>query len=501
MEHKFLLYNAVSYLAEQTHAFSDTDMGQPFAWRKHAEGVRLAYLGTYHELRDLATLISQARVEAGLAETAVLRTLAQNHLGYRDLQAVLVGVSDEIYDQESAPGEWPLRTVLSHIVAVERTFFALAHVGLEAFRQGNPPPEFPEDANEQLFGSNDAFWHIADEGTFAQLWAEYEQIHVRSWDAYAGLSNEELNAPTPLWWEEEIYPIEYRLRRMDVHLRQHLIQVEKTLDVIGQPETEVKRLLRQVFAALAEVEGLLLDAPQLAIEAQQDLANNVRERTNLVVEVVQSVHELETAVKTGDNETVEFILAANPELTKAHDSNGLSLVLTALYYQKAAIAQTFVEHGAPLSIHSAAALGDLETVQKRVERWAGYLDEVATDGFTPLQLACFFNQEDVALWLIAQGANVTAVSQNGMSIQPMHAACSANNINIVRALLEHGADVNAKQANDFTPLHTAADNNSTELVTLLLEHGADKTAVTSDGQTAYDWAVSKEKDAVLPLLQ
>ena len=242
MKQEFPLHEAVSYLADLTHSFSDADMGQPFAWRKHAEGVRLAYLGTYHELRDLAVLIGQERTKAGLAETAVLRTLVQNHLGYRDLEAVLIGIDDEVYDQEPAPSEWPLRTILSHIVAAERGFFALVHFGLEAFRQGNPPPPFPQNATEQLFGANEAFWQIADEGTFAQLWAEYEQIHLRSWQAYADLSDEEINAPTPVWWEEEIYPVEYRLRRMDVHLRQHLIQAEKTLDTLGRPETEVKRL-------------------------------------------------------------------------------------------------------------------------------------------------------------------------------------------------------------------------------------------------------------------
>ena len=40
----------------------------------------------------------------------------------------------------------------------------------------------------------------------------------------------------------------------------------------------------------------------------------------------------------------------------------------------------------------------------------------------------------------------------------------------------------------FTPLHTAAQNGDTELVRLLLEHGADAGATATDGRTPADLA-------------
>ena len=500
MENEFILYTAVSQLAAQTKAFSDNDLGQPYTWRKHGEGVRLAFLGTYHELRDLATLLSQKRIEEGLPKTAVQRTLAQNHRGYRDLQAIFLSASDDIYDQNPAVGEWNLRTILSHIVETERTFYALAHLGLTAFRQNQTPPPFPNDAVEILFGSNETFWQIADEGTLQELLDLYESIHFHSWEAFGTTSNQEINSPTPVWWEGETYSLEYRLRRMDVHLRQHLIQAENTLVALGQTPNEVHQLLRQLYGALAEVEGLLIGVPHLCQAEQQALAATIQQRTKEISEVVTNAHELETAVKSADTQTIQTILQQHPTLANAKDSSGLPLVLTALYHQKQAVADQLVKSGANLSIHSAAAYGDLAKVQEHVADWDGWINVVAKDGFTPLQLACFFNREDVALWLIGQGADVTAVAENGMRIQPIHAACAANNITIINALLQNGADVNARQANDFTPLHTAADNNSPELATLLLEHGADKTAVTTSGQTPYNWAVERDNNEVLPLL-
>ena len=40
------LFAAINELALASHAFSDVDMAQPFHWRKHGEGVRLALIGT-----------------------------------------------------------------------------------------------------------------------------------------------------------------------------------------------------------------------------------------------------------------------------------------------------------------------------------------------------------------------------------------------------------------------------------------------------------------------
>ena len=56
--------------------------------------------------------------------------------------------------------------------------------------------------------------------------------------------------------------------------------------------------------------------------------------------------------------------------------------------------------------------GDLARVQELVDAWPGYANQMARDGFSPLQLACFFNQEAVALWLISHGADLCFVAQN-----------------------------------------------------------------------------------------
>ncbi|RDD34093.1 Phosphocholine transferase AnkX [Wolbachia endosymbiont of Cylisticus convexus] len=56
---------------------------------------------------------------------------------------------------------------------------------------------------------------------------------------------------------------------------------------------------------------------------------------------------------------------------------------------------------------------------------------------------------------------------------------------IVKLLLDHKADVNARGDDDFTPLHFAAQSGCDDIVKLLLDHKADVNAKTSNGKTPF----------------
>ena len=54
----------------------------------------------------------------------------------------------------------------------------------------------------------------------------------------------------------------------------------------------------------------------------------------------------------------------------------------------------------------------------------------------------------------------------------LHRAAKENRVDIVRALIARGDDVDAKNDNGETPLHWAAWGNSLDVARLLIEHGA-----------------------------
>jgi len=101
------------------------------------------------------------------------------------------------------------------------------------------------------------------------------------------------------------------------------------------------------------------------------------------------------------------------------------------------------------------------------------------DGNTPLHFFCekFANPscQDYIDQFLSMGADVNAANSFGETL--LHKACLNNSIRIilVKALLEHHADVNKVNNNGDSPLHFAVRMSRDDLVVLLLKHGADIT--------------------------
>jgi len=211
--------------------------------------------------------------------------------------------------------------------------------------------------------------------------------------------------------------------------------------------------------------------------------------------------ELIRAVQEGRRDVVENLLAESPEWVNVRDAQGVSVVMLALYYREPEIARLLVERGAAVGIFEAAAMGDLPAARRWIEADAGQVNAFSPDGFQPLGLACFFGHDRLAAYLVAQGAEVNTPSRNPMKVMPLHSAAAAGDLEIVRLLLDHGADVHARQADDFTALHAAGQNGHVEMIRLLLEHGADADAQTRGGQTALSLALQHGREAAAGLLR
>lgn len=286
------LVAAVEKLASLTHEFSDGDLEQPWSWGAHEEGVRFAYLITYQELQELAVRLRAERQATGRGPSQAQQILGQYIAAYRNLQALLIGITAAEYDQEPAANEWPLRGVLGHVVNAQRPFFALAARGVARWRAGEDRPlEMSQDQMEQLTISTEELVAIWDSGTLEDMQTLYQGLHNRIISDLAGVTDQELEAST-LWWEGQPYPVRHRFHRFTAHARQHIIQVEKTLAGIGKPPNEVRQLLRLVYSALAEVEGTLLGAENTGREAQEQLANTISQRADALRLVVDQAHQL-----------------------------------------------------------------------------------------------------------------------------------------------------------------------------------------------------------------
>jgi ankyrin repeat protein len=201
--------------------------------------------------------------------------------------------------------------------------------------------------------------------------------------------------------------------------------------------------------------------------------------------------ELIAAIKAGDAREAARLVQENPELLKSRDANGASPILVAVYYQKLDVAKALADAAGTLDIFEAAALGRVDRITQLLRETPSLVSAYAPDGFYPVGLAAFFGHLDAAKTLIAAGADIHAAAKNAFKVQAIHAAVASKNLDVVRAVLEAGADPNAAQQQGFRPIHEAGSSGSRELAELLLKYGADPTMKGDSGKNAID--IAREK--------
>ena len=232
------------------------------------------------------------------------------------------------------------------------------------------------------------------------------------------------------------------------------------------------------------------------------------------------------AARDGHRDTTQALLSAGANVNVAA-ADGTSALLVAVIRRHLEYAEFLLDHGADPNLgpgftplHWAAGkwdteLNDLSNGVAEGNQWSAFGGLHAPERLRMVQL------------LIAHGADLNVQTERtpGFGIQvkghlgnmkgatPFLIAAKANDVAVMRALLEHGADPLIPTDNGTTPLMVAAgvghapgitrsaEAEALRAVTLCVELGADVNAVNERGDTALHGAAWRERaDSIVQFL-
>jgi ankyrin repeat protein len=245
---------------------------------------------------------------------------------------------------------------------------------------------------------------------------------------------------------------------------------------------------------------------------------------------------LHWVVRADDVELAQAILKAGAD-PKQPNRYGVAPMALAAANGSAAMIRALADAGGDVNtpdpagetpLMAAARVGSVDAVTTLLERGAPVDATDAAFKQTALMVAIRENKPEVVRTLIARGANVNAKTRVGQTppwvlpnsqpgfghgigivrggspdrgrrgpipgaMSPLQYAARDGRLDIVKMLLDAGADINQREANDITPLLSAITNNHPDVARQLVDRGADIKAADWYGRTPL-WAAVETRN-------
>ncbi|MFC1616064.1 ankyrin repeat domain-containing protein [Patescibacteria group bacterium] len=219
-----------------------------------------------------------------------------------------------------------------------------------------------------------------------------------------------------------------------------------------------------------------------------------------------------------DDYIVDVLVLWEPDPVYVSANSGCLDILESYLDEGADVDQIFYQWSGYAPLHLAAQNGDMEMVKMLLDRGAD-IDVVAQIYenyyelvFTPLYYAIDSGYLDVAEYLIDEGADMdkinagdyssllnSAVESQSLEMvnwllnegfdanesydigwTALHSACSGANLDIVKALVQAGADMNAQDYYGLFPIGVSMNYDRPENALYLIEQGADVNLISSE---------------------
>ncbi len=155
------------------------------------------------------------------------------------------------WDADPGGGEWTIRRTMAHIIGSQRSygwfnawFLREGVIGREVARPSED--QLPPEPTDEEDGA----------GTPAEVLARLDELVDANAVASPGLPEPAMGVSAR--WSGVPVTIDFRLGRYGSHIREHTVQVDKTLAMLDREPTEVERLVRLVLATYGRLEAALI---------------------------------------------------------------------------------------------------------------------------------------------------------------------------------------------------------------------------------------------------
>lgn len=368
------------------------------------------------------------------------------------------------------------------------------------------------------------------------------------WGPFAGwlkAQGEPLTIKPVNLWEEEIpqeFEIAIGLRnidwilkyKFDLALEARKAEIEKILRDFGVPLVQCSKCVVQgdlpqhgIYTVPLQESADQRSGPAPAVAADQLVTQERVE--GWLANGADIDTELANAVLAADVARIKFLVGKGADLNK-RDSQGYTALQSAARQRKPKLITDLIALKADVNatdqdgytaLHHAVLRNSPEAIAALMQGGAD-ANTLTSTGYTPLALGILEDHYKSALALIEQGADVNSpigdarltplMLASGKEGNKLHLGAGKQRVEkwnpkdpgaleIARALIDKGANVNAISETGVTAVILAASHNNTPIVGLLTQAGADVTIKTKNGKTAADLAKANGNDAVVSLLR
>lgn len=217
--------------------------------------------------------------------------------------------------------------------------------------------------------------------------------------------------------------------------------------------------------------------------------------------------ELSNAVTADDKVRVSYLLEKKHASLNGLDLQGETPLHHALQQRYPEMTALLIAHGADVNMRDrdgwtpimTAAYGDDADAVKLLAAHGADPNAASTQHLTPLGIAAQYGKNKAAVALVEVGADPNrAIGDAGYTPLMLVAANDARDV--AQALMQKGADVNARNSGGVTALMVAAANGRAEMAELLVRAGANVKAQSERGDTALSIARAKGHERVIKVL-